>query len=123
MTFSARLFQKQVDQHGKLFRVPAHAHLPSDPVALGGVPGVGLGTCQPASPGAAQGMGLKPGMGPAFAFANETNNSGPARASLSWPCSQDVTAEVPGHSPVPSTQAASLLPSLFPDPQSRLPNA
>lgn len=77
-----------------------------------------LPACQPR---AAPGMELKPGAGPAFAFANETDSAGPGHASLSWPGSQDVTAEVPGHSPVPRTQAASLLPSLFPDPQSRLP--
>lgn len=108
MTFDAQLFQKQVDQHGKLFRVPARAHLPSDPVALGGSARSGAGHLPACQPGAAQGMELKLGAEPTFAFVNEADSPGPAYANLSWPGSQDVTAEVPGHSPVPSAQAASL---------------
>lgn len=65
----------------------------------GVVPRVGPGTCQP---GAAQDMELEPGAEPVFAFANEADSPVPAHANLSWPGSQDLTAEVPGHSPLPS---------------------
>lgn len=115
VTFSARLFQKQVDQHGKLFRVPAHAHLL--------VTRWPWGSCQgwvPASLPAAgsSGHGAEVWSGACVCICKWDRQCWPRPCSLSWPGSQDVTAEVPGHRPRPRTQAAALRPSLLPDPQS-----
>lgn len=68
------------------------------------VPGVGLGTCQPASLGQLGGWDLTPGAEASlFAFANEADSLVSAQADRGWPGSQDLTAEVPGYSPEPSS--------------------
>ena len=50
------------------------AHLPSDPAASGGKVGGGAGHLPACQPGAAQGIELRLGAGPAFAFANEADS-------------------------------------------------
>lgn len=57
--FSDRFFQKQVDEHGKLFRDPVCTP-PSDPPGGGGKVSGGAEHLLACQPGAARGRELKP---------------------------------------------------------------